>query len=195
MPRTEDGNFTLERLITLYNGDLANDLGNLLNRTVSMIGRYRDGRVPQPGLELPADRELRELAGRLPEETRIALDAFDFRTALSAVWALVTRTNRYVEEAAPWMLAKEAKGGSEEAARKLDTALYNLAESLRLLSLHLSPYLPTASEKVARQLGLAVHDSRPYAEVTRWGGLAPGTLVARPEPIFPKVEVPEVQGV
>ncbi len=195
MPRTEDGNFTLERLITLYNGDLANDLGNLLNRTVSMIGRYRDGRVPEPGPELPTDRELRELARRLPEETRAALDAFDFRTALSAVWALVTRANRYVEEAAPWVLAKEAKGGSEEAARKLDTALYNLAESLRLLSLHLSPYLPTASEKVAGQLGLTVRDDRPYAEATRWGGLALGTRVSKPEPIFPKVEVPEVQGV
>ncbi len=111
------------------------------------------------------------------------------------MWALVTRANRYVEEAAPWVLAKEAKGGSEEAARKLDTALYNLAESLRLLSLHLSPYLPTASEKVAGQLGLTVRDDRPYAEATRWGGLALGTRVSKPEPIFPKVEVPEVQGV
>jgi methionyl-tRNA synthetase len=191
MPRTEDGNFTLDRLLTLYNGDLANDLGNLLNRTVSMLGRYRGGVVPESGPRLPADAELAELAARLPEETRRAVREFDFRAALSAVWALVTRANRYVEESSPWTLAKAARGGDEDAARRLDTALYNLAESLRLLALHLSPYTPDASERIAAQLGVELGGGEPWEELSRWGGLAPGTRVAKPEPIFPKFETRE----
>ncbi len=188
MPRNEDGDFTVERLVRRYNEDLANDLGNLVNRTVSMIARYRAGIVPDPVPEQRRESELKETSARIPERTRLALEEFDFRVALGTVWELVTRTNRYVEESAPWVLARQEREGDEEAARQLDAVLYNLAESLRLVCVHLSPYIPTAAEKIALQLGIAAHDTRPYAEVTRWGGLPPGTRVSGPTPIFPRFD-------
>jgi methionyl-tRNA synthetase len=152
-----------------------------------MLCRYRGGVVPASGVQQLADEELQAIAARLPEETAAALDRFDFRAALGALWGLVARANGYVEESAPWTLAKREKAGDEEAARRLDAVLYTLAESLRLLSLHLSPYIPDGAGKIATQLGIATEDRRAYAEAARWGGLAPGTHVARAEPIFPKL--------
>ncbi len=187
MPRTEDGDFTLERLIRRYNDDLANDLGNLLNRTLSMIWRYRGGAVPAP-VTRAADEGLTAVAGRIPEATAAALDEFDFRAALAATWELVTRANRYVEENAPWVLARREKNGDAAAARHLDTVLYNLAESLRLLAFHLSPYLPRAAGQMAQQLGISLEETCPYLEAVAWGGFTPGARVARPQPIFPRIE-------
>ena len=192
VPRTEDADFTEERLVERYNGDLANDLGNLLNRTVSMLWRYRDGTVPAPGPLLQADLPLAHAAEHLPAALHAALDDFDFRAALGALWEVVARANRYVEETAPWALAKGERGGDEAARHRLDTVLYGLAETLRLLAWHLAPFLPAASERIAEQLGLALPGAgaaRPaWPEVARWGGLAAGTRVARPQPIFPRVE-------
>ncbi len=193
MPRTEDGNFTFQRLITRYNDDLANDLGNLVNRTVSMIGRYRDGVVPEPGAAHETDVELTRLAAALPARRHAALEDFDFRAALAAIWELVTRANKYVEESAPWTLAKSAKGGDEAAARRLDTVLYTLAESLRLIAWHLAPFLPGASGKIAVWLGVSpASEGRDWNELARWGGLLAGTRVAKPQPIFPRVEEAEL---
>ena len=86
------------------------------------------------------------------------------------------------------MLARQEKNGDTAAARQLDTVLYNLAESLRLLAYHLSPYLPTAAGQMAQQLGISLEDARPYLEAVAWGGFTPGAGVARPQPIFPRVE-------
>ncbi len=187
MPHTEDGNFTEERLVARYNQDLANDLGNLLNRTVSMIARYREGVVPAPGRPLLSDLTIREIAAGLPDAVGAALDAFDFRVALAALWELVTRANGYIEVTAPWALAKAARGGDADAGGRLDTVLYTLAESLRLLAHHLAPFLPHAAGRMAAQLGLPA-DAVWRAGGAAWGSLPPGTRVAAPAPIFPRIE-------
>jgi len=187
MPRTEDGDFTLTRLIDRYNRDLANDLGNLLNRTVSMVWRYRDGVIPAPvRREGHEGALLRQIAARVPSETEAALDQFDFRTALMGIWGLVTAANRYVEESAPWVLATRAKDGDGAAAQRLDTVLYHLAESLRLIAFHLTPYLPAAAVQIARQIG--VEDHGVYDEAVTWGHLVPGVAVSKPRPLFPRIE-------
>jgi methionyl-tRNA synthetase len=192
VPRTEDADFTEERLLARYNEDLANDLGNLLNRTVSMIGRYRGGVVPAPGESGEAERELEAAAAELPEAIQAALEDYDFRGALSAVWELVTRANRYVEVAAPWALAKAARAGDADAGSRLDTVLYTLAEVLRLLAHHLAPYLPATAGEIARQLGATLEDPRPRREISSWGGLTPGSRVTAPEPIFPRLDLQSV---
>jgi len=188
MPRTEDADFTFDRLAIRYNTDLANDLGNLLNRTVSMIVRYRQGVVPQPGEATDAEREFERIAAAIPAGVESALDDFDFRAALASIWELVLRANRYVEESAPWTLSKAERGGDEAAGDRLDTTLYTLAEALRLLSYHLAPFLPSTSERIAAQLGIAAEAGAP-SEAAAWGGLTPGVRVAAPQPIFPRIEV------
>jgi methionyl-tRNA synthetase len=181
--RTEDVDFTVERLLARYHADLANGLGNLLQRTLSMLVRYRSGTVPAPNQPLPESDDLAMIATGISDRVAVALDAFDFRAALSAIWELVTRANRFVEETAPWTVAKRASTGDAAAARQLDGVLYALAESLRLLSYHLTPFLPTTAAVMAQQLGLTGSGG------AAWGGLVPGTVVDRPRPIFPRVEV------
>jgi methionyl-tRNA synthetase len=189
MPRTEDGDFSIARLVRRYDTDLANDLGNLLNRTMSMIARYRGGSIPAPGPAQAADIELRAIAVRLPNVTQSALEAFDFRAALAAVWELVTRANGYVETNAPWVLARQVREGDEQAKQRLDTVLYTLAESLRLIAYHLTPYIPAAAARITGQLGIDPTAAAPYHEATQWGSLLPGTQVATPQPVFPRIEI------
>ncbi len=185
MPRIEDGDFSIKRLVRRYDADLANDLGNLLNRTVSMIARYRGGSIPAPGPSHATDQELQRIAARLPDEMHGALDAFDFRTALAAAWKLVTRANGYVEMNAPWVLARQEREGDEHARQRLDTVLYALAESPRLISYHLTPYIPAGAAKIRMQLGINPTDALSYEEATKWGRLVPNTRVAPAQPVFP----------
>ena len=112
VPRGEDADFTVERLVGRANADLANGLGNLLNRTVTMIRRWRGGVIPSPGPAGASEQALRALVATLPARIGAALDDFDFRAAMSAVWELVVAANRYVDETAPWSLAKRANGGA-----------------------------------------------------------------------------------
>ena len=154
MPRTGDGNFSHERLIARYNEDLGNDLGNLVNRSVSMLHRYRGGVVPTV---VPAS-ERRFAAGiRWPmgSATRVqaAFDAFDFRQAIAAVWELVTAANKYIDDTKPWEIAKAAKNGDESADARLDIVLADLIETIRLLAVHLSPFIPDGAAKIANQVG------------------------------------------
>jgi methionyl-tRNA synthetase len=180
LPRTEDTDLTIERLLARYDADLANGLGNLLQRTVSMVVRYRSGVVPACGAPPVGGLGLITIAASIPDRVEAALDAFDFRAALGAIWELVTRANRFVEEAAPWTLAKRAAAGDKEAAEKLDSALYSLAECLRLLARHLAPFLPATADGICRQLGLASTGD------AAWGGVPAGTRVAVPTPLFPR---------
>jgi methionyl-tRNA synthetase len=176
-----------EQLIARYNADLANDLGNLVNRVVTMVGRYRGGKVPAPGEPGELERSVQDVAAGIPQVVDQALQKYDPQTALGAVWELVRRANLYAEESAPWTLANAAKGGNEDADARLSTVLYTLAESVRLLGALLEPFLPTTAERVQHQLG--VTPEGPWPQRVRWGGLAPGTQVAEPKPIFPRIEV------
>lgn len=187
VPRGEDADFTVERLVGRANADLANGLGNLLNRTVSMIRRWRAGVIPPPGTEEATERALRNLAAALPARVDAALADFDFRVALGAIWELVAAANRYVDETAPWTLAKRASGGDASAGARLDTVLWTLAECLRLLAVLLAPFLPRTSEKIRAQLGIP-RAVGCWEEEVGWGGLVAGGMVGEAVPIFPRIE-------
>ncbi|MDI3341689.1 MAG: methionine--tRNA ligase [Sphaerobacter sp.] len=142
VPPTQDADYTDGKLERRYNADLANDLGNLLNRTVSMFRRYRAGVVPIPGQSDATDQDLEAVAAGLAGTIEEAMSRDDDpQVTLAAIWDLVVRANRYVEETVPWSLAKAERGGDATAAERLDTALYHLAEALRLIA-PVPPALP-----------------------------------------------------
>lgn len=181
-----DGDFTRASLIQRFNSDLANDLGNLLNRTVSMIGRYCDGTVPETGPGSGArEINVREIARIAGETTAAAVEHWDFDGALDGAWTLVRRANQYIDECEPWKVARDpAQRGY------LGTVLYHAAESLRLLAIYLAPFIPGAAAKMQAQLGLPPLANGAWRDQGTWGGLPPGTTLQKPQPIFPRIEVP-----
>jgi methionyl-tRNA synthetase len=170
-----DGDFSWARVEQRYNADLANDLGNLINRTLSMIHRYRGGVVPEA-----TDADLKADAEKMTATYRERMVQLDFSGALTELWTFVTRANQYVEESKPWALAKDAA-----LTGRLDSVLYNLAESVRLISVLVMPVLPTTAPQIRVQLGV---DDKPglFAEEITWGRLAPGTKIGQVAPLFPK---------
>jgi methionyl-tRNA synthetase len=189
--RTEPVDFSAERVIERYNAELANGVGNLVQRTASMIGRYADGRIPPPGPIGPAEIDLHRIADGLPLAVGAALDAFDTRTALQAIWELVTRANRYVEETAPWTLARRAADGDAAAGERLATALYTLADACCLLATQLAPFLPHSAQRIAAQLGGDRGGSSSHGVMARGrNGPAPGSRIPPPRPIFPRKDGP-----
>jgi methionyl-tRNA synthetase len=181
VPPTGDADYTDAGFARVYAADLANDLGNLLQRTVSMIHRYRDG--AGPGGALPAESSL---AGGLAGSLDRALgDGWDPRLALDAIFAVVRRANQHVEETKPWALARAERAGDVEARRRLDTVLSELVESLRLVAEALRPLLPDTAGRIAEQLGIT--PGREWARAVAWGAGATGTRVGTPVPLFPAV--------
>lgn len=178
-----DGDISLSSFTARYNADLANDLGNLLNRVVSMINRYFGGRVPAPDSDHVGelDRDLQTVAERALVSFDASLEAVAFGEGLSAIWQLLSRANKYVEECAPWALAKSDRA-------RLAVVLYNLAESLRLVAEALWPVMPEATARVARALGISLDLTGDWARITKWGGLPIGAQVeANPTPLFPRI--------
>lgn len=186
MPRTSDGDFTYDRLIGRYNQDLANDLGNLINRSVSMLHRYRDGVVPTVGNR---DSTLKAVSTSIPTRVEAALDAFDFRTAIGAIWELVTTANKAIDDQKPWELAKAAKAGDDDANARLDAVLADLIETIRLLAVHLAPFIPVGATKIASQAGFALDDTDDSTART-WNDALAGRELPKASPIFPRIEVP-----
>lgn len=185
-----DSDFTLERFVTACNTQLADQLGNLLNRTVNMLGRYCDGAVPAPGTYGPGELALIRLADELRTRVDVAMRAFETQRALESIWELVTAANRYVNDAAPWTLAKQRAAGDAPAGERLVTALYTLAETLRLTAAYLEPFLPETAAAIAQQLGVSLDASIPWSEATCWGGLRAGTHVQPGGVLFAKREPP-----
>ncbi|GAC1435062.1 MAG: methionine--tRNA ligase [Chloroflexota bacterium] len=178
----QDADFSERTLVARYNADLANDLGNLLNRVVAMSGRYAAGSVPPPlGTEDQADRSLREAGEALPGRVREALDAMLLHVALEATMDLVKATNRYLETKAPWLAWK---AGDRDG---VGHTLYYAAEALRLAGLMLSPVMPGKMSDLASGLGLARLGD--VATSGHWGVLAPGAPLGRALPLFPRREV------
>lgn len=182
---TADTDFTLENFEQRYNTDLANDLGNLLNRTVSMVDRYRSGRVPA-GPEGELEAQVRQTAEQVERAARAALDQYDPRGALDAVWTLVTRTNRFVEESAPWTLAKAARAGDDGSTERLDASLATMVTALNAIAALLQPFLPATSSAIRRQLGLP-EEILSWTEST-WQAVPEGTQVTKGRPLFPRLE-------
>ncbi|MFW6074245.1 MAG: methionine--tRNA ligase, partial [Chloroflexota bacterium] len=171
-----DGDFSIGRLIQRYNNDLANDLGNLVNRTVSMINRYRDGVIPESGERTELEDNLIATLERGEKRYAELFAEYEPQQALNAAWESVTATNTYVEQAAPWVVARQIRDGDESANARLDTILATLAEAVSRIGWTLQPVLPTSVQEIARQLGSESLDTVP----------SPGQLVAKPQPIFPR---------
>lgn len=191
IPPAIDGDFTAERFLRAYNNDLADRLGNLLNRTVRMVSRYCDGVAPAPQTTLPVDTALLDTARSVPTAVAQAMEAYEPNVALAQIWRLVDAANRYVEQTEPWALAKIRSAGGdteEEAAGKLATALYHVAEALRLTAYLLQPFLPSTAAGIFWQLGLEPGASAPWEVATRWGGYQSETRVRPGAVLFPKRE-------
>jgi methionyl-tRNA synthetase len=182
-PAADDSDFARGRLELAYNSELADQLGNLLSRTVSMVSKYCDGVVPAAGATDERTQRLIELGDGLAGRVRNAVERYALHEALGAIWELIGAANKYVVEVAPWTLAKAAATGDAAAGDRLATALYALIETLRLAAVFCEPFIPAAVERIAGQLGLGGGwRGGPQA----WGGYAPGTRV-RPGPaLFPK---------
>ena len=171
-----DGNWTDAGFAGRYQAELANGLGNLVNRSLSMLKRYRNGVVPK------RHDELAESAGQAVATATQCLKDAQLQSALEAIWRLVTRANQYVDHTAPFKLAKDPA-----QAVRLDEVLYNLAEVCRLLAILLWPFIPTTSERIFTQLGLTTLPNRLTA--AGWGGLPSGHTVGEPAPLFPRKDL------
>ncbi|MBT2583826.1 methionine--tRNA ligase [Planococcus sp. ISL-109] len=189
LPFGSDGVFSPESFVERTNYDLANDLGNLLNRTVSMINKYFDGKVPQvDGIKTDFDETLQKVAKNTVAVYEEHMEKMQFSLVLSEVWALISRTNKYIDETQPWVLAKDEAGREQ-----LASVMAHLAESLRMTAVMLQPFLPNAPKQIIEQLGLA-------PEFLEWHTLeifgaipADTSVVKKGTPIFPRLEVePEV---
>ena len=180
-----DGNFSRDALITRINSDLANDLGNLLHRTVSMIEKYHGGVVTNTGVIEAVDEDLMALVKSTAENFAKDMDAMEINSAIKGVWALISRANKYIDETAPWILAKD-----EAKAARLQTVMYNLAETLRVVAILVAPFIPSTSPKIYTQLGLEVPAEFLLTDA-EFGKMADGTKVQKGEPLYPRIEIAE----
>jgi methionyl-tRNA synthetase len=179
-----DGNFSREALINRINADLANDLGNLLHRTLNMIGRFNGGTIKAAGDVEDLDRELAQLVQNTVIQYEKFMDVMDINAAIKVVWALISRTNKYIDETSPWALAKD-----EAKKPRLNTVLYNLAETLRITAILITPFMPITGPKIWSQLGLTSNfEAITFNDAKGWGKLPVDIVVAKPEPIFPRIE-------
>ena len=182
----QDGNFSRDALIGRINADLANDLGNLLHRTMNMIGKFQNGVIEAATTKSKTDDILMGDSWELVSAYESGMEKMEISPVIRRLWTFIGRANKYIDETAPWALAKDPEKKAE-----LATVMYNLAESLRVISVLISPFMPETAPKIWAQIGM----TQDFASVrlsdvkTRWGGIPAGQHIGEAEQLFPRIEV------
>ena len=180
MPFAADGTITFETLISRFNSDLANTLGNLVNRTVSMINKYFDGDIPSVGEETEFDADLADTCLRAAKKTEECMDKLRVADAMDCIWEIVNRANKYIDETMPWALAK-----SDDGREKLKTVMYNLIEAIRFITSLLGSFMPDTQTAIAKQTGAAELE---WESLECFGMTKPGVKVGAAEPLFVRLD-------
>ena len=181
-PFGSDGNFSNELLIQTINMDLANDLGNLVSRTTAMVEKYFGGTLPAERENSDADCDLKTMASTLRDRYQAEMERFQFQNALEQVFRTIQRANKYIDENAPWTLAKDPANRA-----RLATVMYNLLETIRICAVLLTPFIPDSAEKIFDQIG-ACPCCRTWEKANVWGSLRPDVTVHKGEALFPRID-------
>lgn len=179
----QDGNYTNRAFVTRLNTDLANDLGNLVSRSIAMIVKYNQATIPSTKEEREFDNDLRRVATEASEKVENAINNLDFSGALEEIWKIVRRSNKYIDETTPWVLAKD-----EKKKERLDTVLFNLADCIRIISILINPFMKNTSEEICRQLGIGEENIQ-WEKTFKRDETLVGNIVTKGKILFPRLEI------
>ena len=186
MPVAQDGLFSPEAFVERYNFDLCNDLSNLLNRTVSMVNKYFEGNIPKyNGTPNEVDKELEEYANKQVDEFERLFNNYEIANSIQEIWNLVARTNKYIDETAPWVLAKE------EQKEKLESCIYHLVENLRKIAILIKPFMELTSNNILRQLGIQDEKLKTWESLKKYQEINNVKVIKKGEPIFMRLNTEE----
>ena len=180
MPYAQDGTITYETFISRYNSELANTLGNLVNRTVAMVKKYFDGVLYTDGEKDALDDELIKTALDAKAKMEVSMEDLRVADAIDSVWDIVRRSNKYIDETMPWALAKDENGKD-----RLKAVLYNLVECIRYISVMLTPFMPETAEKIAQQINC---DALSWDTLNEFGKIENGKSVGEATPLFARID-------